>query len=331
MTRVAINGLGRIGRATLKIVLDTPELHLVAANDLTPTDNLAYLLKHDSAYGNYAKPVESTDHSLIIDGKEYPVYNEKDPARLPWKEKEIDLVFECTGIFTDRQGMEKHREAGARRVILSAPEKSGEVSTVVHGVNRVEPSTQLISCASCTTNCITPLVEIIGRRLGLRKAAMTTVHAYTATQNIVDGPQKKWRRGRAAAVNFVPTTTGAARATGKALPEYAEVFDGIAIRGPVVAGSIADLVFVTERETSVEEVNGIFREEAAGDRYRGIVGVSEDSLVSSDIIGDPRASVVDLNMTQVTADDLVKVLSWYDNEWGYSAQMVRVAVALSGK
>lgn len=331
MTRVAINGLGRIGRATLKIVLDTPELHLVAANDLTPTDNLAYLLKHDSAYGNYSKAVESTDHSLIIDGKEYPIYNEKDPARLPWKEKGIDLVFECTGIFTERQGMEKHLEAGAHRVILSAPEKSGGVSTVVYGVNSVDPSTQLISSASCTTNCITPLVEIIGRRLGLRKAAMTTVHAYTATQNIVDGPQKKWRRGRAAAVNFVPTSTGAAKATGKALPEYAEVFDGIAIRGPVVAGSIADLVFVTERETSVEEVKGIFREEAAGDRYRDIVGVSEDSLVSSDIIGDSRASIVDLPMTQVTAGDLVKVLSWYDNEWGYSAQMVRLAVNLSGR
>ncbi|MFN2367131.1 MAG: type I glyceraldehyde-3-phosphate dehydrogenase, partial [Desulfurivibrionaceae bacterium] len=238
-------------------------------------------------------------------------------------------VFECTGIFTSREGMAKHIEAGARRVILSAPETSGEVSTVVHGVNSPDQPPQLISCASCTTNCITPLVEIIGRRLGLQKAAMTTVHAYTSTQNIVDGPRKKWERGRAAAMNFVPTTTGAAKATGKALPEYAEVFDGIAIRGPVSVGSIADLVFVTSRKTSVQEVNDIFREEAAGARYRNIVGVSEDPLVSSDIIGDSRASIVDLIMTQVTAGDLVKVLSWYDNEWGYSAQMVREAVRIS--
>ncbi|MCA1766359.1 MAG: type I glyceraldehyde-3-phosphate dehydrogenase [Desulfobulbaceae bacterium] len=329
MTRVAINGLGRIGRATLKIVMETPGLELVAVNDLTPADNLAYLLKYDSAYRRYGKRVDSTENGLLIDGREFPVYSQKDPAELRWKKERIDLVFECTGIFTSREGMAKHIEAGARRVILSAPETSGEVSTVVHGVNSPDQPPQLISCASCTTNCITPLVEIIGRRLGLQKAAMTTVHAYTSTQNIVDGPRKKWERGRAAAMNFVPTTTGAAKATGKALPEYAEVFDGIAIRGPVSVGSIADLVFVTSRKTSVQEVNDIFREEAAGARYRNIVGVSEDPLVSSDIIGDSRASIVDLIMTQVTAGDLVKVLSWYDNEWGYSAQMVREAVRIS--
>ena len=330
MTRVAINGLGRIGRATLKIVLETPELELVGANDLTPADNLAYLLKYDSAYRRYQRTVDSKENALIIDGREYPVFSQKDPAELPWKKHDVDLVFECTGIFTTREGMEKHIRAGARKVILSAPDKSGEVETVVHGVNHPDTSTQLISCASCTTNCITPVVEIMGRRLGVHKATMSTLHAYTATQGLVDGPKKKWRRGRAAAMNFVPTTTGAAKATGKALPEYADVFDGIAIRGPVPVGSIADLVLLTKKETSVREVNDIFRQEAQSDRYRGIVGASDENLVSSDIIGDSRASIIDLTMTRVIDGDMVKILSWYDNEWGYSAQMVREAIRLTG-
>lgn len=330
MTRVAINGLGRIGRATLKIILDTPELTLVAINDLTPPDNLAYLLKYDSAYGRYDREVKSTDSALVIDGREYRVFSRKDPLRLPWKELEVDIVFECTGIFRTRAGLEKHLEAGAGRVILSAPEKTGEVPTVVHGVNRPVESARLVSCASCTTNCITPVVEVMGRRIGITKATMTTVHAYTASQALVDGPRSKWRRGRAAAVNFVPTSTGAAKATGMVLPRYADIFGGIAIRGPVPVGSIVDMVFVTERETSVAEVNDIFREEAENTRYLDILGVSEDPLVSADIVGDPRASVVDLTMTQVTAGDLVKVLSWYDNEWGYSSQMVKEAVRLGG-
>ncbi|MCB2184318.1 MAG: type I glyceraldehyde-3-phosphate dehydrogenase [Desulfobulbaceae bacterium] len=329
MNRVAINGLGRIGRATLKLLRQTPELQLVAVNDLTPPDNLAYLLKYDSVYGRFPGQIASRGNTLIIDDFEYPVFSEKDPEQLPWADLDIDIVFECTGIFRTREGLEKHLQAGAKRVILSAPEKSGDVPTVVHGVNRPETTEQLISCASCTTNCITPVVEIMGRRIGIQKAAMTTVHAYTTTQGIVDGPKNKWRRGRAAAVNFVPTSTGAAKATGKALPQYADIFDGIAIRGPVPAGSVVDLVFVTERQTTVTEVNNFFREEAAGPQYLDILGVSEDPIVSSDIIQDPRASVVDLTMTQVIAGDLVKILSWYDNEWGYTAQMVREAIRLS--
>jgi len=330
MTKVAINGLGRIGRATLKIILDTPQLEFIAANDLIPTDNLAYLLNYDTAYGRYHRRVESRENALVVEGKEYRVFSEKDPAKLPWGDLGIDTVFECTGIFNKKEGMAKHVQAGAKRVILSAPEKTGEVVTVVHGVNEAE-SAQLISCASCTTNCITPVVEVMGRRIGIRKATMTTIHAYTSSQTIVDGPRKKWRRGRAGAANFVPTSTGAAKATIKVLPQYKGIFDGVAVRGPVIVGSIADIVFLTERATSVEEINTIFREEAESERYRGILGVTEDPWVSSDVIQDSRASVVDLTMTQVVDGDLVKVMSWYDNEWGYSAQMVREAVRLGGK
>jgi len=329
MSRVAINGLGRIGRAALKIILDTPGLELAAMNDLIPADNLAYLLKYDTVYGRYEKNVEHASDSLIIDAREYKLFSEKDPARLPWKELGVDVVLECTGVFRDKQGMEKHLQAGARYVILSAPEKTGQVPTIVHGVNQSEKDALLISCASCTTNCITPVVEIMGRRIGVQKAIMTTIHAYTASQSLVDGPKSKWRRGRAAAANFVPTSTGAAKATTKVLPEYQGKFDGVAVRGPVPVGSLADLVFLTERSTSEEEVNDIFRKEAESDRYRGILGVSEEPIVSSDIIKDSRASVVDLAMTQVVDGDLVKVMSWYDNEWGYTSQMVREAVRVS--
>jgi glyceraldehyde 3-phosphate dehydrogenase len=231
-------------------------------------------------------------------------------------------------VFTKRADLEKHVRAGARYVILSAPAKDEDVPTVVHGVNTVEGDTHIVACASCTTNCITPVVEIIGRRIGIRKAIMTTVHAYTASQGIVDGPSKRFERGRAGAANFVPTSTGAARATAKALPELANLFDGIAVRGPVAVGSLADIVLVAERQTSVEEINQIFIEEAAGERYRDILGVTHDPIVSSDIIQDPRASVIDLGMTRVVDGDLVKILSWYDNEWGFTNQMVRQAQQL---
>ena len=329
--RVAINGLGRIGRATLKIVHEAPELELVAVNDIAAPENLAYLLRRDSVYGRYPETVTYEGDELIVGDQRYHVLGEKDPASLPWKDMEVDLVLECTGVFTTKSALEKHLEAGAKRVILSAPAKGeGNIPFVVHGVNEAGDG-PIVSTASCTTNCIAPVIEVIGRRIGLRKAAMTTVHAYTASQAIVDGPASKWRRGRAAALNFVPTSTGAARATTKALPQYEGCFDGAAIRGPVAAGSIADITILTERDTSVEEVNGIFREEAEGARYAGVMGVSDEPLVSSDIIQDPRASIVDLTMTQVVAGDLVKVMAWYDNEWGYAAQMVREAVRLLGR
>jgi glyceraldehyde 3-phosphate dehydrogenase len=327
--RVAINGLGRIGRAILKLVLDEPALELVAVNDLADVENLAYLLRFDTVYGRYAKPVLVEGSDLAVAGRKLQTLSVRDPLVLPWKDLGIGLVFECTGALTRREDLEKHVRAGARFVLLSAPSKDEDIPTVVHGVNAAAGTSGIISCASCTTNCITPLVEVIGRRIGFRKAAMTTVHAYTSSQAVVDGPNKRFRRGRAAGANLVPATTGAALATTRALPEHAGRFDGIAIRAPLPVGSIADLTFVASRNTRVEEVNRILVEEAATERYAGVLGVSRDPLVSSDIIGDSRASVVDLELTKVIDGDLVKIMSWYDNEWGYANQMVREAVSLT--
>jgi glyceraldehyde 3-phosphate dehydrogenase len=330
MANIAINGMGRIGRAALKIVHETPELDLAAINDIVPIDNIAYLLKYDTVYGRYEHDVRVVDGKLEIGGATYPYFSERDPAQLPWAELKVDIVLECTGVFTRMEDLRKHVQAGARHVILSAPSKDENVPTVVHRVNvPSEEQSQIISCASCTTNCITPVVEIMARRVGVKKAVMTTIHAYTSSQSIVDGPNKKMRRGRAGAANFVPTSTGAAIATTKVLTEFKGRFDGVAVRGPIPAGSIADIVFVTERETTVEEVNQIFREEAESDRYRGVVAATDEPIVSSDIIQDTHASIVDLEMTQVVDGDLVKIMSWYDNEWGYTSQMVREAMRIA--
>jgi glyceraldehyde 3-phosphate dehydrogenase len=263
---------------------------------------------------------------LVVDGRKLRALRNRDPLALPWKELGVDLVFECTGALTRREDLEKHVLAGARIVLLSAP--SSDVEIVVHGANAPSASSGIISCASCTTNCITPIVEVMGRRIGVRKAVMTTVHAYTSSQAIVDGPSKRVRRGRAAAANLIPTTTGAAHATTRALPEYVGRFDGIALRVPIPVGSIADIPFVTERPTTVGEVNQIFAEEAETERYAGVLGVSWDPLVSSDIIGDARASIIDLELTKVVDGDLVKIMSWYDNEWGYANQMLRQALSM---
>ena len=329
MARVAINGLGRIGRAAFKLILDTPELELVAVNDLVPPDNLAYLLKYDTVYGRYEREVDHDDLHLIVDGTPFRVFSERDPSDLPWGELEIDAVFECTGAFTTKDKLQKHLQAGAKFVILSAPAKSDEIGTVVHGVNMPDDDTvRMISCASCTTNSVAPIVEIMGRRIGISKAIMTTIHAYTSTQSIVDGPKKRLERGRAGAANIVPTTTGAAVATTKAQPQYRDKFDGIAVRVPVAVGSVSDVVFVTERETTVEEVQRIFREETQSDRYRSILKATDDPIVSSDIIKEPYAAIVDLRMTRVVDGDLVKVLAWYDNEWGYTNQMIREALRI---
>ena len=327
MAQVAINGLGRIGRATLKIVLDTPGLDLVAANDIGAPGNIEYLLRYDTVYGRYEKSVDATHAGqLKVGDRQLSLLREKDPERLPWKSLGVDVVFECTGAFTKREDLERHIRSGARYVILSAPSHGDDVETIVHGVNRPTGETAIISCASCTTNCITPVMEILGRRIGVRKAIMTTVHAYTASQAIVDGAHGRPRRGRAAGANLVPTSTGAAAATAKALPEYRGRFDGVAVRAPVAVGSLADIVLLAARPTTVDEVNAVFRNESESDRYRGILGVTSDPIVSSDIIRDPRASIVDLGMTQVVDGDLVKVLSWYDNEWGYASQLVREAL-----
>jgi len=330
-TRVAINGLGRIGRAILRLVVDDPMFELVAVNDLVEAANLAYLLRFDTVYGRFAESVTVEEGELVVAGDRIRTLRSRDPIELPWKELGVELVFECTGALARRADLEKHLRAGARFVLLSAPSKDGEVETVVHGANVSADNAAIISCASCTTNCITPIVEVIGRRIGFKKAAMTTVHAYTSSQAIVDGPSKSFRRGRAAAANLVPATTGAALATTRALPEYEGLFDGIAIRSPIPVGSIADLTFVTSRKTTVAEVNQALTEEAETERYAGVLGVSHDPLVSSDIVGDPRASVVDLELTKVIDGDLVKIMSWYDNEWGYANQLMREARSVTGR
>ena len=329
MPSIAINGLGRIGRSALKILLDTDGLDLVAVNDVADADNLAYLLKYDTVYGRYHRDVRATEDELLIGDRKVPVLAERDPATLPWRELGVDLVLECTGVFTSAEDLEKHINAGASYVILSAPTKSDSIPTVVHGVNRPDGQPQVISCASCTTNCITPVIEVAHRRLGVERAIMTTVHAYTAGQQLVDGPSKNFRRGRAGAANLVPTSTGAAQATTRAVPELAGRFDGIAVRAPIPVGSIADIVFVASRPTTTEQVNDAFRQEAATDRYDGILGVSEDPLVSADIVGDPRAAVIDLELTTVVDSTLVKVMAWYDNEWGFTHQMIREARSIT--
>lgn len=329
MAKVAINGMGRIGRAALKIIMEHPSLDLVAVNDLMPLDNLIYLLRYDTVYGRYDKKVDAVGGDLVVGGKTIKFLSVKDPAQLPWKDMGIEVVFECTGVFTNTEGLSKHVQAGARYVILSAPPKD-VMCTIVHGVTEPPAGRQTFSCASCTTNCIAPIVEIIDRHLGIKKAIMTTIHAYTSSQAIVDGPAKKFARGRAGAANFVPTSTGAAKATTDILPQLKGRFDGVAVRGPVACGSMADIVMVLEKSTTAEKVNNILRQEAESSRYKGIMGVSDDPLVSSDIIKDSRASVVELSMTQVVDGDLLKIMTWYDNEWGYTNQMIREALRLVG-
>ena len=330
MANVAINGLGRIGRAALKILLDADGLDLVAVNDVADADNLAYLIKYDTVYGRYDRELSVVDGGLLVDERRISTLSEPDPANLPWAELGVDLVFECTGVFTSADDLRTHVQAGASYVILSAPTGSETIPTVVHGVNRAQGHPQVISCASCTTNCITPVIEVAQRRLGVERAVMTTVHAYTAGQRLVDSPSKSLRRGRAGAANLVPASTGAARAATRAMPELAGRFDGIAVRAPIPVGSVADIVFDAGRPTSIEGVNDAFRQEAATARYEGILGVSEDPLVSADIVGDPRAAVIDLDLTRVVDGTLVKVMAWYDNEWGFTHQMIREARSTLG-
>ena len=329
--KIAINGMGRIGRASLKVILDTPDLDLVAVNDIVPIENIAYLIKYDSVYGIYEKDVSHDAENLIINGQKIKYNSLRNPEELPWKENQIDLVIESTGLFTTTEGAERHIKAGAKTVVISAPTSSVDIPTVVHGVNSKDGKTNIFSCASCTTNNISPVVEVLGRRIGIKKAIMTTVHAYTASQSTVDGPSKKnFRMGRAGAANIVPTSTGAAIATTKALPEYAGKFDGVALRVPIPVGSISDMTFVTERPVTVEEVNTIFEEEAKTSRYTNILTTTTEPLVSSDIVKNPYASTVDLSMTRVVDGDLLKIMTWYDNEWGFTNQMIRQIIEIKG-
>jgi len=322
--KIGINGFGRIGRASLKVIMDAPDLEVVAINDLMTLDNAAYLLKYDSVYGIYNKEVSEHGDTLNVGDKKIKYLSIKDPAALPWKDLQVDTVIESTGLFTNREDAEKHIHAGAKHVVISGPTKSVDTPTIVHGVNTQDGKVAIFSCASCTTNNISPLIEIMGRRIGIKKAILNTTHAYTASQGLVDGPSKKKpRMGRAAAMNLVPATTGAAIATTKALPQYKGKFDGISIRTPVVVGSISDITFVAERHTSAEEINQILKEEAATDRYKKVVFVSEEPLVSTDIIQSTFAAIVDAEMTRVVDGDLCKMMAWYDNEWGFTNQMIR--------
>lgn len=315
--------MGRIGRASLKIILEHPELELVAVNDIAPIENIAYLLRYDTVHGAFDKEVVVNDQSLEISGKSIPFYNERNPASLPWKELEVHTVIESTGFFTKEEDAQKHVDAGAKVVVISGPTSSGGVPTVVHGVNTKDGSSTIFSCASCTTNNISPIIEILGRSVGIKKAIMTTIHANTSSNTMVDAPSKKTRMGRSGLGNLIPTTTGAATATTKAMPQYEGKFDGMAIRVPIAVGSVSDITIVTDKATSVSEINEILTREAATPRYQQVIRVSDDPIVSSDIIKDPHAAIIDLEMTKVVDGDLVKVLAWYDNEWGFANQMIR--------
>lgn len=340
-TRVAINGFGRIGRAFLRVAQAKPELEIVAINDLTDIENLAYLLKYDTAQGtapfDVAVEREGDQPFFVVDGKKIHSLSERDPKALPWAEHDIDIVVESTGFFASYEGSQAHLQAGAKRVVISAPVKDEPVggvngATVLMGVNQETLATcDISSNASCTTNAGSPVVTILDEVVGIEKAMLNTVHGYTGTQALVDGPDKKdFRRGRAAAQNMVPTSTGAAIATTKALPSLQGKFDGIAVRVPVITGSLVDITFLAKRATTVEEVNELLTAAANDERWNKTFGVTREPLVSSDIIGTRYASIADLALTRVVDGDLVKVLSWYDNEMGYVYSLVE-HVVVSGE
>ncbi len=328
--RVAINGFGRIGRAFVRRSRGR-DIEIVAVNDLGSLENLAYLLKYDTVYKRAPFPVETRDGKLFIDGKEVRFCSEKDPAQLPWKELDVDVVVESTGFFTEYEKAQAHIAAGAKRVVISAPAKGdGSLgATVLMGLNEDKLATrQITSNASCTTNAASPVIAILDEAIGIEKAILSTTHAYTASQSIVDGPSKKdMKEGRAAAQNIVPTSTGAAIAVTQAYPELAGKFDGISLRVPVPAGSIADITFVAKRPTTREEVNDILRKAAKDSRWECIFSATDEELVSSDIVGESCASIADLGMTRVVDGTLVKVLAWYDNEMGYTEALVRHVIA----
>ncbi len=329
--KVAINGAGRIGRAFYKIARERSELEVVALNDLGDIENIAYLLKYDSVYGvsNFEVGVKEDKSALIVGGKEIKFISEKDPAKLPWKDLGIDVVVESTGLFTSYDKAKVHLDAGAKRVVVTAPMKddpTGDIpgATVLMGVNEDKLATcQITSNASCTTNAGSPLIAILDEALGIEKAVLNTVHGYTATQALVDGPSKKgFREGRAAAHNIVPSSTGAAIAVTKAFPKLEGLFDGISTRVPVIAGSIVDVTFISKRSTTAEEVNAILKKASGEPRWSGIFNATEEELVSTDILGSRFGSIADLALTRVVGGTLVKVMAWYDNEMGYTYTLV---------
>lgn len=334
--RVAINGFGRIGRSAFKVGVEKhlDKVDFVGINDLTDPPVLAHLLKYDSAYGTWNKGVSADSEHIIVDNKKYLIFAQKDPSLLPWKELSVDVVVESTGRYTSEVGMRAHLKAGAKKVVLSAPAQGGNVGTFLIGVNHKDYQGQeLVNNASCTTNCIAPVAALIHQKFGVAKALMTTTHSVTAEQNLVDGPppggkSNDLRRARAAYVNIIPTSTGAAIATTQAIPELRGLFDGRAIRVPTIVGSISDFTFLLKKKVTVEEVNKAFREASQSSRWKGIIAVTQEPLVSTDIIGRSESSIVDLSLTQVVDGDLVKVFAWYDNEWGYSNRLIELVVAV---
>lgn len=328
--KVAINGFGRIGRNVFRLALERDDIEIVAVNDLTDAEMLAHLLKFDSVFGKLNKDVTVEDDNIVIGGKTIKVFSEKDPANLPWGDLGVDIVLEATGIFRDREGAQKHIDAGAKKVIISAPGTNIDGMYVV-GVNENEYDAEnhhIVSNASCTTNCLAPFAKVLQDTFGIKRGLMTTIHAYTTDQNILDAPHSDYRRARAAAVNIVPTSTGAAAAVGQVLPELDGKLNGMAVRVPTPTGSVVDLVAELEKDVTAEEVNAAFKEAAEGD-LKGVLGYSEDPLVSTDIVGDTHSSIVDGLSTMILKDNLVKVVSWYDNEMGYSARCIDLAVYMA--
>ena len=328
MVKVAINGFGRIGRNAFKILMDRKDAEVVAINDITDAETLAHLLKYDSSYGTYDRDVEAGPDCIVVDGKEIPVYCERNPLDLPWRDLNVDVVIESTGLFTQPEVAQTHIEAGAKRVIISAPAKGEGAKTVVIGVNEeiVTDDDEILSNASCTTNAIAPIMKVLEDEFGVKKAMMTTVHSYTASQKLLDAPAKDLREARSAAQNIVPTTTGASKAAALTIPSLTDKFAGLSVRVPTPVVSLADITAVLKRKTSKEELRELFARVSEEPYYEGIIGVTDEPLVSSDFIGDPRSSIVDLSLIDVVDGDMVKVVAWYDNEWGYSNRLVELAV-----
>lgn len=333
MVKVAINGFGRIGRNAFKILMGRKDAEVVAINDITDAKTLAHLLKYDSSYGTYDSEVSSNEKAIIVDGKEIPIYAEKDPKVLPWKDLKVDVVIESTGFFTKPEDARAHLDAGARRVVISAPAKGEGAKTIVLGVNEeiVEETDEILSNASCTTNCIAPIMKVLENELGIEKAMMTTVHSYTGSQRLLDAPAKDLREARSAAINIVPTTTGASKAAALAIPSLKDKFNGLSVRVPTPVVSLSDITAVVKRNTTKEELTEIFKRVAKEPYYEGIIGVTEEELVSSDFIGDPHSCVVDLPLLDVVDGNMIKVVAWYDNEWGYSNRLVELTVDYSGE
>ncbi len=327
MVKVAINGFGRIGRLVLRAGVKKKGIDIVAINDLCDTKTLAHLLKYDSIHGKFPGGVVAGDKYIEVDGKRIQTFAERDPAILPWKNLGIDVVVESTGIFTNRDDAAKHITAGAKKVIITAPGK-GELPSVVLGVNKPPKDATVLDNASCTTNCLVPVVKVLEEKFGIEKGLMTTIHAYTADQRLMDAPHKDLRRARAAGVNMVPTSTGAAKATGKVIPSMLGKLDGIAVRVPVPNGSLVDLVAVLKKPATKEEINKAMKDASEGS-LKGILEYTEDPIVSTDIIGNPASSIFDASATMVIGGNLIKVLSWYDNEWGYSNRVIDLITELT--